>query len=140
VEIFGGHRAAIEVRVARDRLKSNNLSLAHVVSAIGGKNLKIPSGTLYTERGEYLFSVNGEYKDLSSIKNTVIAERSSGVILLSHIASVTYGEMERRSSYHGNDREAIAVNVLREDNGNTVKAIKEFKSYLPQLKQRYSQL
>lgn len=140
VEIFGGHRAAIEVRVDRDRLKSNNLSLAHVVSAIGGKNLKIPSGTLYTERGEYLFSVNGEYKDLSSIRNTVIAERSSGVILLSHIASVTYGEMERRSSYHGNDREAIAVNVLREDNGNTVKAIKEFKAYLPQLKQRYSDL
>jgi len=113
------------------------MSLGEVLAAIERQNVAAPAGTLYTDHGEYLIKVQGEFLDLTALRELPVQRRREGEILLKDIAGVRVGEKEIRSVYHGNGAQAIAVNVMRQEGGNTVEAIHAVKESLPGLEARY---
>ena len=46
VDVFGGHRPEVKVRVDRDRLAANNVSIGQVVAALAKQNISVPAGTI----------------------------------------------------------------------------------------------
>ena len=56
------------------------------------------------------------------------------------VARVSLGEAEQRSVYHGNGQPAIAMNVLRSEDGATVAAIEHVKERLPRLRAEYADI
>jgi len=137
VDVFGGHQPEVKVRVNRDRLAANGVSIGEVASALAGQNVSAPAGTIYSSRSEYLVKTTGEFANLQSIRDLPIRFAGHGLLRVSDVADVTLGEAEQRSVYHGNGRPAIAINVLRADNGPTVTAIESFKAFLPTLQAQY---
>ncbi len=137
VDVFGGHQPEVKVRVDRDRLAANGLSINEVVASLAKQNVSAPAGTIYSERREYLVKTIGEFADLEQIRQLPIKHSDQGWLRLEDVANVSLGEAEQRSVYHGNGKPAIAVNVMRPDNGPTVSAIQSIKSFLPKLEAQY---
>jgi multidrug efflux pump subunit AcrB len=137
VDVFGAHQPEVKVSVDRDRLAANGLSIGDVVAALAGQNVSAPAGTIYAGRSEYLVKTTGEFADLQHIRDLPIRSSGQGLLRVSDVASVSLGEAEQRSIYHGNGRPTIAVNVLRPDNGPTVSTIKAIKAFLPRLEAEY---
>ena len=137
VDVFGAHQPEVKVRVFRDRLKANHLSINDVIAALARQNISSPAGTIYSGKNEYLVRTTGEFKNINEIKHFPIRHEGNGYIRISDVADVFLGEHEQRSIYHGNGKPAIAINVLRPENGPTVAAIKSFKQLLPELAAQY---
>lgn len=137
VDVFGAHKPEIKVRVFRERLAANNLTLADVLAALTRHNVSAPAGTIYSPEREYLLKVSGEFPNLDAIRQMPIRFTEGGVLRLRHVAQVELGEAEQRSVYHGNGKPAIAMNVLRPEHGPTVEAIENVKTRLLILQEQY---
>jgi multidrug efflux pump subunit AcrB len=137
VDIFGANHPEVKVRVSRDRLAALDISIGEVIAALSRQNISSPVGTVYSGNNEFLVRTTGEFKNIQDISSLPIRHKENGYIRIADIAEVFLGESEQRSIYHGNGKAAIAVNVLRPENGPTVSAIKSVKSMLPRLKAEY---
>jgi len=137
VDVFGGHRPEVQVRVHRDKLAAHRLSLEDVVAAMARQNIAAPAGNIYSSRKEYLVKTVGEFTNLEEIRNLPLKREEQGYLLVRDVADVVLGEQEQRSLYHGNGKPAIALNILRPDHGPTVAAIHTFKRFLPTLRAQY---
>ena len=137
VDVFGAHKPEVKVKLQRDHMAANNISLDEVLGVLAKQNVSAPAGTIYSTTKEYLVKVASEFANLEQIRNLPIKKNQLGYVRISDIAHVTLAEHEQRSLYHGNGKEAIAINVMRPDNGPTVAAIKTFKQFLPKLKAQY---
>jgi len=137
VDVFGGNVPEIKVRVDRTKLAANDISLSEVLAALSRNNVASPSGTIYAPDQEYLVKVSGEYQNLDDIRNLPIVERDGGILRLRDVGQLDLGIREQRSFYHGNGKSAIAVNVMRQDGGDTIRTIHKIKAFLPELKRQY---
>ena len=137
VDVFGGHKPEIEVRVRRDALAAHGLSLNEVVVALARQNVAAPAGIIYSDEREHLVKVDGEFGDLRTISALPIRQADKGHVRIDDVADVALTVQQPRSIYHGNGRPAIAVNVLRPQGGPTVEAILAVKGHIPELEIRY---
>jgi len=137
VDVFGAHQPEVQVRVDRDKLAAYGISIGQVLSEIAKQNVSAPAGTVYTERGEYLVRVGGEFTHLDALAKLPLKRTGSGRVLLQDVATVELGTHEARSGYFGNGKEAVAINVMRPEGGRTVWAIKNVKKELKKLRLRY---
>jgi multidrug efflux pump subunit AcrB len=137
VDVFGAHKPEVHVRVRRDALAAHGLTLGEVVATLARQNVAAPAGTVYSDRREYLVKVDGEFGDLQAIRALPIRLVDQGQIRISDVAEVSLAVEQPRSIYHGNGKPAIAVNVLRPENGPTVDAIGALKAHLPHLEAQY---
>lgn len=140
VDVFGAHKPEVKVRVSREHLTANNLTLGEVLAALSRHNVSAPAGTVYSPNREYLLKVSGEFSNLDEIRRMPIRFMEGGVLRLRDVAQVELGETEQRSVYHGNSKPAIAMNIMRPTNGPTVEAIKNIKALLPKLKAEYTDI
>ncbi|MBW2320730.1 MAG: efflux RND transporter permease subunit, partial [Deltaproteobacteria bacterium] len=54
VDIFGAHQPEVQVRVFRDRMAANKISIGEVIGALAKQNISSPAGTIYSGKNEYL--------------------------------------------------------------------------------------
>ena len=67
----------------------------------------------------------------------MIARRDTGIVHLRDVARVEPGVQEPQSAYHGNGKEAIGINILRNQNGHTLDTIQAADEIVPKLKARF---
>jgi len=137
VDVFGAHQPEVKVHVRRDRLTANGVSLSELIAVLSRQNVTAPAGHIYSSDNEYLVTVAGEFPDLRSIRQLPIRQSGHGYLRVGDVAQVELGEQRPHSIYHGNGTRAIAINVLRPENGPTVAAIKTFKAFLPKLEAQF---
>ncbi len=137
IDVFGANKPEVQVRVRRDALAAHRLTLAEVIGALARQNVAAPAGTIYSDQREHLVKVEGEFADLEAIGDLPLRLSGQSLLRLKHVADVSPAVQQPRSIYHGNGKAAIAVNVLRPENGPTVEAIKTLKAHLPQLEAQH---
>jgi len=137
IDIFGGYLPEVKILADRDKMKGYNITLPEIIAAVSQRNITIPGGYLYTRDKEYLLKANTEFKDLTEIGLIPIKKSGEGYVLLQDVARIRQGVKEKRSLYHGNGQPAIAINILRPENGHTIDTIRAFKKFLPTLKKEY---
>ena len=137
VDVFGGHKPEVRVRVRRDALAAHGMGPGEVIAALAKQNISAPAGNIYTRNSEYLVRVGGEFADLSEIRQLPLRRSERGLLRVEDVARVELAEQEPRSLYHGNSEEAIALGIIREEGGATVETIERVKSHLPRLEAEY---
>ena len=140
VDVFGAHQPEIKVDVSRESLTAHDLTLADLLAALARHNVSAPAGIVYAPEREFLVKVSGEFSDLDDIRQVPIRYAEGGVLRVRDVARVSLDEARQRSTYHGNGSPAIAMNVLRAEDGATVAAIKQVKERLPRLRADYSDI
>lgn len=136
-EVFGGYQPEIQVTVDQDRLNRFGISLAEIMAAVSAQNQNIPQGMVTSKGGQFLFKTEGAAQKVHELRDLVVARRDNGSIHLRDLAGIEPGVQEPQSAYHGNAKEAIGINILRNQNGHALDSIKATEEVLPRLISRF---
>ena len=137
VEIFGGYQPEIKVTVDQDKLNRFGVGLPEIMTAVTTQNQNIPQGMIINRGGQYLFKTEGSAKKVGELAELVIAKRDTGIIHLKDVAKVESGVQEPQSAYHGNGKDAIGINILRNQTGHTLDTIQAAEQMVPKLQTRF---
>jgi len=137
VDVMGGKREEINVRLRRDRLQAFGITGEQVIAALAKENATIPAGHLTNDAGDFLLRTKGEFKDLDEIRNLVVATKDGIPIYLSSLADVVMGAKEERSIVRIDGKPGIVVSVRKRADANTVATADEVYKVLEEVKHSY---
>ncbi len=133
VDVFGGHKRQLEVAVHRDRLRAYGLGMDAVRAALGGWNLTESGGRVDRGAQEVVVRFDMPLQDAIDAGALVVAQQGDRKVLLRDVADVRLGTREERSAYHYNGKLAIALQVLKRDEANTVEVAERVRTELDKL-------
>ena len=151
VVVKGGNEEEIQVLVDADRLKNLGLSLESITNSLSQQNINLSGGRLKEGKTEYLVRTLNEYQDIEEIQDGIITTvgtsqtalgAAAGVqsgqtsmnpgtmsrqIRLADVATVSVGEKERETIVHVNGQPAVALDLYKDGDANTVQICKKLK-------------
>ena len=137
VEIFGGHEPEVRVAVDSEALAARDIPIRRVGTVLEAANVTIPGGDVQRGGSETLVTLTGELPGLDAIRDLPLATGPSGTTRIGNVASVERTTSDQRAAFHGNGQAAIALNIMRPEDGATLAAIRAVKAELPALRAQY---
>ena len=139
VEVFGGGIREISIQVDPARLAALNIPLPVLMDAIRSGNRDVPDGFLLNEDSQIVIKTRGELERIQQLGDLPIPHAGQ-VAHLRDVATITNTVSDPTSAFHFNGQPAIALNILRHEDANTVATIKAIKKSLPRIGEEFSQL
>lgn len=136
VDVFGGYKKEVFIKIDKNKLNKYNLSLFNVITQIRKFNADIPVGFIINKKKQFLVKANNKSIKIDQLKNIYITKD----IKLSDIAQIKYSYKENNALYFGNGAPGIALAIQRQIGGSVLDAIKSVKKVLPELKKEYPAL
>lgn len=140
IDVYGGKQREIQINVDRDALSAHNISVGQIASRLDEENINFPGGRITSGESEYLIRSIGKYNDLESIRNLVVASTVRGDIYLKDLAEVEDSYAEIRSKFRVNGRETVAINILKQQDANTVEVVDNVNAEIKNLKDEFPDL
>ncbi|MBI3695339.1 MAG: efflux RND transporter permease subunit [Acidobacteria bacterium] len=120
VNLVGLARREIQVLVDREKLRAFGLTYAQVSGALRRENVDVPAGKLEHGKDEPLVRVAGKFRSVDAFRDLIVAVRNGRPIFLPEIARVVDGIEERRSAALIDDRDGLALDLVKQSGANTV--------------------
>ncbi len=140
VDVFGGHQRQIEVAVYADKLRAFGATIAEVAKTLEGWNLTESGGRVNVGAMETIIRFDAPLSSPDEVAQMILLRHGDRVIRLSDIADVSETIKEQRSAYHFNGNQAIAVQVFKRDDANTIKVASSVRKTLNKIEQDFPQL
>jgi len=119
-KVKGGQKEEIQVQLDVENLKSLGLSPEYVITALAQQNINLSGGRLREGEAEYLVRTLNEFMTIEDVANSIILTPGGAHLKLIEIAEVFLGTKERETIVHINGREAVAIDIYKEGDANTV--------------------
>lgn len=123
VDVFGGHRSAVVVTADPWRLAAHGLSLDAVVAALRSQNVASPAGRLRSEARDDLLRIESRAGTAAQLATVPIPLPGGGHVALGDVADVRRGALTDEALFALDGREAIAMQVFKTPEGNTVDVV-----------------
>jgi len=138
-EVFGGHVRELSIQVDPVKLANKHIPFSALMHAIQANNLDIPDGFLLNDRSQVILKTKGELEHLQQLANLPVAYKGR-VIHLRDVATVKNTIADQFSAFHFNGEPAIAINIVRHEDSNTVDCIKAVEKHLPEIQKQFPQV
>jgi len=139
-EVFGGDRRQVSVSLDRDRLAAHGLSVGQVAAALSGSNLSRPAGLIHQQGNRYLLTAQTLAKTPEDLAAVLVPLPSGEHIRVGDLGEVGWGAADATSLYRGNGRPAVAVALLRSEQGFSQPVIDAVEKALPRIKRQFPTL
>ncbi|MEH7418797.1 efflux RND transporter permease subunit [Neobacillus drentensis] len=129
--ITGQHIDEVDLTYNQAKLKEFGLTEDKVKQMIQASNMAVSLGLYQFKEGEQAVAINGKYMTADELKNTIIPvtptkTHPSPLVKLSDIATIqTVGKVQSVSRTNG--KEAIAIQIVKEQRANTVDVVNSVK-------------
>ncbi|NBB86722.1 MAG: AcrB/AcrD/AcrF family protein [Bacteroidetes bacterium] len=140
VDVFGGARPQVNVHIDRSRLEAAGLTLGAVMETLRAGNVTAPAGRIERTQQETLLRFDETVTTVDDVERRPIAEREGQRILLGDIAQIRKGAADRRSAYRANGRDAVALQIIQQDDANTVDVVSRVQDRVPELQAAFPSL
>ena len=130
VAVKGGQEEEIQILVDAEKLKGLGLPLQYIVENLAQQNINLSGGQLREGKTEYLVRTMNEYTSIDQIAATLITTPSGTQKRLSDLADVFMGAKERETIVRINGREAVALDIFKEGDANTVSVCNRVRDLL----------
>jgi multidrug efflux pump subunit AcrB len=120
VDLGGGARRQIRVRLDAGALASRNLTVADVRSAITARNRDISGGEITAGKRRYLLRTVGRVESVDALEDVIIRHDRRSVVRLHDVAEVELGHGEIRSEQFVNGKPILNLAVNRELGSNVI--------------------
>ena len=138
VDIVGGQEREIHIITDQQRLRSSNVSMLDVVSAVKQANLELPGGFIRQDTKEYNVRVKGKFTSLDEIANMKVGLHSGRAVYLRDIAEIKDHYKDIRTMARADGQACVGISIQKRSDGNVVKVdhgvrekLKELETYLP---------
>lgn len=140
VDVFGGHQPEISVQVDRNRLEAHHLPLAAVVQAIQSHNVSLPAGQIRSAGQQFTFRVDGQSQTLRDLAAIPLVSADGKRVRVGDVAVIREGSGEDQSRFRVNGKAAIAMQIFKQDDANTVAVVGDVQQKFAEIGQRYADL
>ncbi len=140
IDVFGGYRPELSVMVDRTRLEAHNLSLSEVVQAIQTNNISLPAGEIRSSGQQHSFRVDQRASSVEEVGAIPLTTPAGQRVLVGDIAEVREGAGDNLSLYRVNGETAIAVEVFKQGDANTVEVVGLVSERIEELRERHPDL
>ncbi|RUO33139.1 efflux RND transporter permease subunit [Aliidiomarina soli] len=131
VAVVGAREYEISIEVAEADLQRYGLTFNDITAAIRGTSLDVPGGSIRTPNGDILLRAKNQSYIGDEFERIVLVRRDDGTrLLLSDIARVQDGFVERRSFAEFDDKPATFVRVESIGDQNDLAIARAVKSYV----------
>ena len=114
VEIFGGYKSSIMVKIDPLKLKKYGIDLDTVIKVLQSTNKDLPIGFIKNKDSFITLTYYGEENDIKKLKEIFIKPN----LKLKDVATISWSYQTNNSAYVGNNEKAIAISVQRAPGGN----------------------
>lgn len=128
--VKGGRQEEIQVLLDVERLKALGISPQYVATALAQQNVNLAGGRLREGETEYLVRTLNEFQTIEDIANSIIVTPSGVQRRLAELALVNLGARDRETIVHINGREAVAIDIFKEGDANTVTVCNKVRDVL----------
>ncbi|MFA5032530.1 MAG: efflux RND transporter permease subunit [bacterium] len=118
--LTGGRDREISVFIDETRLVSYGLGLTQILPMLQASNMNFSAGYLNRGYKEYSIRVEGEYKTLEDVKNTVIGNKNGVPIKIKDVGEVIDGNKDVRGYGRTQGKESVVMVVTKQGGANTV--------------------
>jgi HAE1 family hydrophobic/amphiphilic exporter-1 len=131
--LVGGQRQQVDILVDSTRLEALDLGVDEVIEAIKVSNRNRPAGSVIAGLSERSIQIQGRVVDPKDFLDLIVARRAGAPVYLSDVASVGTGpaEPESRAAYNG--KAALAIDLIKIQDANTVQVASDIRERLDQL-------
>ncbi len=140
VEITGGNKRQIEVKLSDKIILENRISLSQLMQILAAQNLDMPAGSFQQGSQEYSVKLKGRFDSVESVGDADIPT-ATGFKKLRDLGEVTDGieEVRNRAIYYNVPSRNRQDNIVRisltgTSDGNVVSIAKEVRDRLPELR------
>lgn len=140
VDVFGGYQPEVSVQIDRDRMEAYHLTLPLVVNGIRNHNVSLPAGQIRSAGRQYTFRVDEQSQTLQDIARIPISLANGKRVLLRDIAEIRLSAAEDQSRFRVNGKSAIAMQIFKQDDANTVEVVERIQKKMIEIRQRYPML
>ncbi|MFY8035512.1 MAG: efflux RND transporter permease subunit, partial [Cyclobacteriaceae bacterium] len=136
VSSFGGHVKQYEIALDPEKLRSMNVSVSEIFTALEKNNQN--TGGAYIDKKPYAYFIRSEglVENLGDIEKIVVKNLDTGLpILIRHVATVKFGHAMRYGAMTYNDQgEVVGALVLMLKGANSSFVITKVKERIEQIK------
>ncbi len=134
VEVIGGRKREIHVKLDRDKLKRAELSASQVAGRLSASGQNIPVGNIEEGKAETVFRTLGEFGSLSDIKKTVVNFFGNDVpVSISDVGEVSDSLTDEHSRTYVNGKKSLVIYVFRQSGANTIAVVDAVKAKVAKL-------
>ena len=133
VRIHGGNKLEMQVELNRKKLAKANLTVGEVIARLSAANIKIPAGQIDEFGREESVAFDAEFKSIDDIKNLDVSGNPNVHIYLGDVADIKLQSKKLRSIGYYNSEPAIQFEIVKKDDGNTVKVCQAARKVFNQI-------
>ena len=133
VRIHGGNKLELHIELNRSKLASANLSVGEVIARLSAANVKFPAGQIGEFGTEESVAFDAEFKSIEDVKNLDVSGNPNVHIYLGDVADIRLESKRLRSLGYYNNEPAIQFEIVKKDDGNTVKVCQAAKRVYEQI-------
>jgi multidrug efflux pump subunit AcrB len=135
--VAGGDLREIEVEPRPEALLAAGLSAADLADQIAKVHRLQPVGRIEQPPFAYQVIVNTQSETAHDIGNLVVTTKTNQPLLVSQLADVHIGRLDRVLSIGYEEKDAVVITVFRSPGGNTINVSHAIKELLDQMKREH---
>ncbi len=134
VDVFGGAKRELHVAVSRARMESLGVDFDHIVRMLHEWNISAPGGRI--EHGGQESVIRFEYpiRTPDEARGLILVARGDHRVFLGDVADVRFVPGEDRSAFRHDGLPAVAVQVIKRSDANTVETARLVREALVDLR------
>ncbi|MCZ7482556.1 efflux RND transporter permease subunit [Rhizobium rhizogenes] len=131
--LVGGRKRQIDVAMDETRMRALGVGVNEVVNALRTGNGNSPAGSIVDHVSERTIQVQGRVDEPQALLDMVVARRGGAAILLRDVATVSEGAVDAESRALYNGQTALAIDIVKVQDANTVQVVTDVKKRIQQL-------
>ncbi|WP_018868711.1 MULTISPECIES: efflux RND transporter permease subunit [unclassified Thioalkalivibrio] len=134
IDVVGGHKRELHVALDPERTEALGIDMPQVLEALDDWNLMAPGGRVRIGELESVVRFDAPLRSEADAREIILVADGDTRVRLGDIARVRLEPGEPRSAYRHDGQAAIAVQVLRRDDANTVEVAARVREALEPLR------
>ncbi|MFW6057504.1 MAG: efflux RND transporter permease subunit [Persicimonas sp.] len=140
VDVFGGAQDAVIVEIEPSKLEAYRIPFFRVVQTIENHDAAMPAGSLRTERSRTSFRVEARASNLEELGQIPFLTPDGSRVRLGDLAEIRRGSLDDDARYAVDGQRAIAVQVYKTTDANTVDVVSRVEEVLDEWDAQYSEI
>ena len=133
VDVFGGRVPTVLVDVDPALSEAHHISLQQIAAAVQRSNLSLPAGRLRGLHTETMLRVDQRATRVEMLEDIPLSLPDGGQLRVGNLASVQRGAEKDDSWFSIDGQRAIAVQVYRSEDANTVAVVEQVQQLVAEL-------
>ncbi len=120
VTLVGGVKREVQILLKPAEMESLKVGVDQILTALRGDNQELPAGTLVSRDREQVVQIRARLRAPADFERIVVARRGGQPVYLSQVAHVLDGEEEQDNAAFVDGERAIALDIVKATNENTI--------------------